>query len=71
MERAGRGGKTVTVVESLELPPRELETWVGELKRALGCGGVVDGGTLVLQGDTRARVGRLLEARGVKKVTVA
>jgi translation initiation factor 1 len=71
MERAGRGGKTVTVVEKLELRPRELEAWLGDLKRALGCGGVVEGGALVLQGDTRERVGAWLERRGVKKVTVA
>jgi len=71
MERAGRGGKTVTVVEKLGLRPRDLEAWLGELKRALGCGGVLDGGALVLQGDTRERVGSWLEKRGVKKVTVA
>ncbi len=71
MERAGRGGRTVTVVEKLELRPAELETWLGELKRALGCGGVVEGAALVLQGDTRDRVGAWLTARGVKKVTVA
>jgi translation initiation factor 1 len=71
MERAGRGGKTVTVVEKLELKPRELEAWLGELKRALGCGGVIERGALVLQGDTRERVGAWLEKRGVKKVTVA
>ena len=71
MERAGRGGRTVTVVEKLELRPAELETWLGDLKRALGCGGVVEGAALVLQGDTRERVGAWLTARGVKKVTVA
>ena len=71
MERAGRGGRTVTVVEKLELRPAELEAWLGELKRALGCGGVVEGAALVLQGDTRERVGAWLAARGVKKVTVA
>lgn len=71
MERAGRGGKTVTVVEKLELKPRELEAWLGELKRALGCGGVIERGALVLQGDTRERVGAWLERRGVKRVTVA
>jgi len=71
MERAGRGGKVVTVVEKLDLPPRELEAWLGELKRALGCGGVTEGGALVLQGDTRERVGGWLEKRGVRKVTVA
>ncbi len=71
MERAGRGGKTVTVVEKLELKPRELTAWLGELKRALGCGGVIERGALVLQGDTRERVGAWLTKRGVKKVTVA
>jgi translation initiation factor 1 len=71
MERAGRGGKIVTVVEKLALPPRELERWLGDLKRSLGCGGVVEGDALVLQGDSRDRVGALLEARGVRKVTVA
>jgi translation initiation factor 1 len=70
MERAGRRGKTVTVVEKLDLPPRELETWLGELKRALGCGGVVEDRALVLQGDTRERAGAWLEKRGVRKVTV-
>jgi translation initiation factor 1 len=71
MERAGRGGRTVTVVEKLELRAVELEAWLSELKRALGCGGVVEGTALVLQGDTRERVGEWLERRGVKKVTVA
>lgn len=71
MERSGRGGKVVTVVEKLGLPPRELERWLGDLKRSLGCGGVIEGDALVLQGDNRDRVGALLEARGVRKVTVA
>jgi translation initiation factor 1 len=71
MERAGRGGKTVTVVEKLALPPRQLEAWLSDLKRALGCGGVVEGEALVLQGDSRERAGKWLEERGVKKVTVA
>ena len=71
MERAGRGGRTVTVVEKLELRPAELAEWLGDLKRALGCGGVVEGTALVLQGDTRERVGAWLGKRGVRKVTVA
>ena len=71
MERAGRGGRTVTVVEKLDLRPQDLEAWLGDLKRALGCGGVVEGAALVLQGDTRERAGAWLEKRGVKKVTVA
>src|SRR5262245_29982087 len=53
MERKGRGGKEVTVVEQLELPPPEREAWLKALKAALGCGGAVEAESLVLQGDHR------------------
>ncbi|BDG10653.1 translation initiation factor [Anaeromyxobacter paludicola] len=69
LERKGRGGKEVTVVEKLELPAAELERWLTELKRSLGCGGAVEGSALVLQGDLRDRAAALLELRGVRKVT--
>lgn len=69
-ERKGRGGKEVTVVEQLALPAAELSTWLSELKRALGCGGTVEDGALVIQGDQRERVKAWLEKRGVKKVSV-
>ena len=68
MERKGRGGKEVTVVEQLDLKPSELATWLKALKDALGCGGAVEGGALVLQGDQRKRVPAILGARGVRKV---
>jgi translation initiation factor 1 len=70
MERKGRSGKEVTLVEQLGLRPREREAWLKELKGALGCGGAVEGETLVLQGDQRKRLAALLAARGVRKVTV-
>jgi translation initiation factor 1 len=70
MERKGRGGKEVTVVDKLGLPPAELERWCRELKQALGCGGSVDGDLIVLQGDLRPRIGAVLEARGVGRVTI-
>ena len=70
MERKGRSGKEVTVIEQLELPARELEAWLKELKVALGCGGALEGATLVLQGDLRKRLPALLAARGVRKVSV-
>ena len=68
MERKGRGGKEVTVVEQLGLRPKELEEWLKALKGALGCGGAVEGEALVLQGDQRKRVPEILAARGVRKV---
>ena len=70
LERKGRGGKEVTVVEQLGLPAKQLEVWLKALKGALGCGGVVEGDALVLQGDHRERVRPVLESRGVRKVTI-
>lgn len=70
MERKGRGGKEATVIEKLGLRPAELETWCRELKQAMGCGGVVDGDAIVLQGDLRTRLPEVLTKRGVAKVTV-
>jgi translation initiation factor 1 len=70
MERKGRGGKEVTVVDKLELRPADLERWCRELKQALGCGGSVDGDLIVLQGDLRPRIAAVLEAKGVARVTL-
>jgi len=69
LERTGRGGKAVTVVEQLALSPAEREQWLTALKSSLGCGGTVEGEALVIQGDQRARLPALLTARGVAKVT--
>lgn len=70
IERSGRGGKEVTVVEHLELPKAELEKWLKILKQGLGCGGVIEDANIVLQGDQRERLPALLEKKGVQRVTV-
>ena len=70
IERSGRGGKEATVIEQLNLTPGEREDWLKALKAALGCGGNVEGETLMLQGDQRKRLPKLLAERGVKKVTL-
>jgi translation initiation factor 1 len=71
MERAGRGGKEVTVVDHLGLPAEEMAQWLKGLKSSLGCGGAVEADAIVLQGDQRKRLPALLSARGVKRVTVS
>lgn len=71
LERAGRRGKEVTLIEHLELEPTEREVWLRELKSAMGCGGVLEDEALVLQGDLRERTAKWLEKKGVRKVTVA
>jgi translation initiation factor 1 len=69
-ERKGRGGKEVTLVEQLGLREAELEAWLKALKGALGCGGSIESSALLLQGDQRKRLPALLEARGVRKVSM-
>ena len=71
LERSGRGGKEVTVVEHLGLNPVDRDRWLKALKSALGCGGQVEDAALVLQGDQRERLPKLLASLGVKKITVA
>jgi translation initiation factor 1 len=70
LERTGRGGKEVTVVEHLDINAKDREVWLKALKSSLGCGGVVEGGRLVLQGDQRKRLPALLTARGVRRVVM-
>jgi translation initiation factor 1 len=69
-QRKGRGGKEATIVEQLGLPPEQLDAWCREFKRTLGCGGGVEGEQLVFAGDQRSRLATLLEAKGVRRVTV-
>jgi translation initiation factor 1 len=71
LEKKGRGGKEATFVEKMELPSKELEVWCKALKQSLGCGGLVDGDAIVLQGDLRARLPAVLTARGVRKIVVS
>lgn len=51
LDRKGRGGKSVTVVEGLQLPAEESEKLLKRLKARFGTGGAVKGNALELQGD--------------------
>jgi translation initiation factor 1 len=67
-ESAGRGGRTVTVVESR--PPFDAKT-AGELakimRKALGCGAHAEGTNVILQGDIQDRAEAWLKKQGVQK----
>jgi translation initiation factor 1 len=55
-ERAGRGGKEVTILKGLWIESQEMrmrEALLKELKRALGTGGALEDREIVLQGDRR------------------
>src|SRR6187402_3953979 len=64
VEKAGRGGKTVTVVFGLPNNAAFLKDLTQDLKRACGTGGTATDDGVELQGDLRERVRDLLRARG-------
>mgnify|MGYP002347547731 CR=1 FL=1 len=69
IERAGRGGKTVTVIfgEGVSrLDSAAQSALLRELKNTLGCGGATgqEPGTLELQGDERERAAAWLRRAG-------
>jgi translation initiation factor 1 len=64
MEKAGRGGKTVTVVFGLPNNAAFLKELSQDLKRACGTGGTATDEGVELQGDLRDRVREILRAKG-------
>ena len=53
IDRKGRGGKSVTVIEGLHLPRKQREDLLKQLKSGLGTGGTVKESALEIQGDHR------------------
>ncbi len=66
IERKGRKGKTVTVIEGMTLDQDGLDLLAKELRKAMGCGSSVEGASVVLQGDNRERIGSWLREKGVR-----
>lgn len=64
MEKKGRGGKTVTVVDGLPQNAAFLKDLSQELKKVCGTGGAVADGAVELQGDHRDRLRVFLAAKG-------
>ena len=64
IEKARRGGKTVTAIDGLPRNQPFLAALASDLKRACGSGGTVADGRVEIQGDQRERLRPLLTARG-------
>ena len=68
-QKAGRGGKTVTVITGfvgIGLP--EKESLAKRIQRACGTGGTVKEGRIEIQGDKREEAARILAEAGFRPV---
>jgi translation initiation factor 1 len=68
-QKAGRGGKTVTVITNfvgIGLP--EKEKLAKQIQQACGTGGTVKEGRIEIQGDRRAEAARILKEAGFQPV---
>lgn len=66
---AGRGGKTVTVIDGfVGIGHAEKESLAKAMQKRCGCGGTVKEGRIEIQGDKREDVARVLEAAGFRPV---
>lgn len=68
MERAGRAGKTVTIVRGFVGAETDLKALCKMLKQKCGVGGSVKDGEIVMQGDRRGQLLELLKKEGYTQV---
>lgn len=64
MERAGRGGKTVTIVRGFIGKEIDLQTLCKTLKQKCGVGGNAKAGEIIMQGDLRGKLQDILKKEG-------
>lgn len=66
---AGRGGKTVTVVNGfLGIGLPEKEKLAKKMRNVCGCGGTVKDGQIEIQGDKREQIAAILTDAGFRPV---
>lgn len=66
IEKKGRGGKTATIVEGFEITDEEVDDIARSLRKKLGTGGSARGGEILIQGDRKTDVIRLIKEMGFK-----
>ena len=66
LEKAHRGGKTVSVIRGVMSPPAGKEALLKLLKTKLGTGGAIKEDDIEIQGDHRPRIVEILNELGYK-----
>ena len=64
MERAGRGGKTVTIIRGFVGSEEDMNALCKLLKQKCGVGGTAKDGEIIIQGDHRPRLLEILKNEG-------
>ena len=65
-EKKGRNGKPVTLIEGFEGTDEELKQISKKIKTTLGIGGSEKDGIIVIQGDNRDKIMKILSDMGYK-----
>jgi translation initiation factor 1 len=66
LDRKGRDGKSVTLIEGLPMPAKDKERLLKQLKTRLGAGGAMKDNSLELQGEHCEAVMAILQGMGLK-----
>ncbi|MBW4468761.1 MAG: translation initiation factor [Pegethrix bostrychoides GSE-TBD4-15B] len=66
VSRAGRKGKTVTVITGFQASPERLNVLLKQLKAQCGTGGTLKDQTLEIQGDHKQKILEVLVGLGYK-----
>ena len=66
-ERKGRAGRPATIIAGFgDTPDSEIEDIARRIKTQIGTGGSVRGGEILVQGDRREQVCRILQSLGFR-----
>lgn len=68
LERKGRAGKTATIIAGFTCSDEEIASVAATLKQKLGTGGSARGAEILIQGDRRADVRKVLGSLGYTRI---
>jgi translation initiation factor 1 len=65
IDRKGRGGKSVTIIDGLPYSSEQLKDLAKSIKRQCGTGGAIKEGKIEIQGDVRDLILPMLQKLGL------
>ena len=69
LDKKNRGGKTVTIISGYIGKETDIEKLGRELKSKCGVGGTIKDGEIIIQGDHKERIIKILSEAGYKTTT--